>query len=152
VIQAVEAAIEMPMRYGEIVLAARGGMWRESGGKCRGEQLNSTDCDKNPIEWKIAFYIRSAHHFAQGPGRCVRTFFSRLLCCFRFQFLGDASMLNCVREGFKVDLEKTPSDLEKTLRYHPLRGLFSVWPSLNKAIDAQKIARMTAAKRRTQVF
>jgi hypothetical protein len=56
---------------------------------------------------------------------------------FRFQSL-DASMLNASR-GLR-SIWKTPADLET---YDTLRGL-SVWPSLNKAIDAQ-IARMTAA-------
>ena len=56
---------------------------------------------------------------------------------FRFQSL-DASMLNASR-GLR-SIWKAPSDLET---YDTLRGL-SVWPSLNKAIDAQ-IARMIAA-------
>jgi ABC-type sulfate transport system permease component len=56
---------------------------------------------------------------------------------FRFQSL-DASMLNA-SVGLR-SIWKTPADLET---YDTLRGL-SVWPSLNKAIDAQ-IARMTAA-------
>jgi hypothetical protein len=56
---------------------------------------------------------------------------------FRFQSL-DASMLNASR-GLR-SIWKTPAELET---YDTLRGL-SVWPSLNKAIDAQ-IARMTAA-------
>ncbi|HTB90216.1 MAG TPA: hypothetical protein VK743_19790, partial [Steroidobacteraceae bacterium] len=56
---------------------------------------------------------------------------------FRFQSL-DASMLNASK-GLR-SIWKTPADLET---YDTLRGL-SVWPSLNKAIDAQ-IARMTAA-------
>ena len=56
---------------------------------------------------------------------------------FRFQSL-DASMLNASK-GLR-SIWKTPSDLET---YDTLRGL-SVWPSLNKAIDAQ-ILRMTAA-------
>jgi hypothetical protein len=56
---------------------------------------------------------------------------------FRFQSL-DASMLNASR-GLR-SIWKTPSDVET---YDTLRGL-SVWPSLNKAIDAQ-ITRMTAA-------
>jgi hypothetical protein len=56
---------------------------------------------------------------------------------FRFQSL-DASMLNA-SIGLR-SIWKTPADLET---YDTLRGL-SVWPSLNKAIDAQ-IARMTAA-------
>jgi hypothetical protein len=56
---------------------------------------------------------------------------------FRFQSL-DASMLNA-STGLR-SIWKKPSDLET---YDTLRGL-SVWPSLNKAIDAQ-IARMTEA-------
>jgi hypothetical protein len=56
---------------------------------------------------------------------------------FRFQSL-DASMLNA-SSGLR-SIWKSASDLET---YDTLRGL-SVWPSLNKAIDAQ-IARMTAA-------
>ena len=56
---------------------------------------------------------------------------------FRFQSL-DASMLNA-SVGLR-SIWKTPADLAT---YDTLRGL-SVWPSLNKAIDAQ-IARMTAA-------
>lgn len=56
---------------------------------------------------------------------------------FRFQSL-DASMLNA-SVGLK-SIWKSPADLEC---YETLRGL-AVWPSLNKAIDAQ-IARMTAA-------
>jgi hypothetical protein len=56
---------------------------------------------------------------------------------FRFQSL-DASMLNSSR-GLR-SIWKTPADLET---YDTLRGL-SVWPSLNKAIDAQ-IGRMAAA-------
>src|SRR5258708_12632107 len=56
---------------------------------------------------------------------------------FRLQSL-DASMLNA-SVGLR-SIWKTPADLET---YDTLRGL-SVWPSLNKAIDAQ-IARMTAA-------
>jgi hypothetical protein len=56
---------------------------------------------------------------------------------FRFQSL-DASMLNA-SVGLR-SIWKTPSDLET---YDTLRGL-SVWPSLNRAIDAQ-IARMTLA-------
>jgi len=56
---------------------------------------------------------------------------------FRFQSL-DASMLNA-SVGLR-SIWKTAADLET---YDTLRGL-SVWPSLNKAIDAQ-IARMAAA-------
>jgi hypothetical protein len=56
---------------------------------------------------------------------------------FRFQSL-DASMMNASK-GLR-SIWKTPADLET---YDTLRGL-SVWPSLNKAIDAQ-MARMTAA-------
>jgi len=56
---------------------------------------------------------------------------------FRFQSL-DASMLNA-SVGLR-SIWKTPVDLET---YDTLRGL-SVWPSLNKAIEAQ-IARMIAA-------
>jgi hypothetical protein len=56
---------------------------------------------------------------------------------FRFQSL-DASMLNA-SVGLR-SIWKAPADLAT---YDTLRGL-SVWPSLNKAIDAQ-IARMTAA-------
>jgi hypothetical protein len=56
---------------------------------------------------------------------------------FRFQSL-DASMLNA-SVGLR-SIWKTPTDVET---YEILRGL-SVWPSLNKAIDAQ-IARMAAA-------
>ena len=56
---------------------------------------------------------------------------------FRFQSL-DASMLNA-STGLR-SIWKKPHDLEC---YDTLRGL-AVWPSLNKAIDAQ-IARMTAA-------
>jgi hypothetical protein len=56
---------------------------------------------------------------------------------FRFQSL-DASMLNA-SVGLR-SIWKTPADLAT---YDTLRGL-SVWPSLNRAIDAQ-IARMTAA-------
>jgi hypothetical protein len=56
---------------------------------------------------------------------------------FRFQSL-DASMLNA-STGLRTIWKKQP-DLET---YDTLRGL-SVWPSLNKAIDAQ-IARMIAA-------
>jgi hypothetical protein len=56
---------------------------------------------------------------------------------FRFQSL-DASMLNA-SVGLR-SIWKTPADLET---YDTLRGL-SVWPSLNRAIDAQ-IARMAAA-------
>jgi hypothetical protein len=56
---------------------------------------------------------------------------------FRFQSL-DASMLNA-STGLR-SIWKTPADLET---YDTLRGL-SVWPSLNKAIDAQ-ISRMAAA-------
>ena len=56
---------------------------------------------------------------------------------FRFQSL-DASMLNA-SVGLR-SIWKTSADLEC---YDTLSGL-SVWPSLNKAIDAQ-IARMTAA-------
>jgi hypothetical protein len=56
---------------------------------------------------------------------------------FRFQSL-DASMLNA-SVGLR-SIWKTPADLES---YDTLRGL-SVWPSLNKAIDA-RIARMAAA-------
>src|SRR5258707_7493180 len=65
--------------------------------------------------------------------------FALLSACvlFRFQSL-DASMLNASR-GLR-SIWKTPSDLET---YDTLRGL-SVWPSLNRAIDAQ-VARMTAA-------
>lgn len=55
---------------------------------------------------------------------------------FRFQSL-DASMLNA-SVGLR-SIWKTAADLET---YDTLRGL-SVWPSLNKAIDAQ-LARMTA--------
>jgi hypothetical protein len=57
---------------------------------------------------------------------------------FRFQSL-DASMFNA-SVGLR-SIWKTAADLET---YDTLRGL-SVWPSLNKAIDAQ-IARMTAAR------
>jgi hypothetical protein len=56
---------------------------------------------------------------------------------FRFQSL-DASMLNA-SIGLR-SIWKTSADLET---YDTLRGL-SVWPSLNKAIDAQ-FARMTSA-------
>jgi hypothetical protein len=56
---------------------------------------------------------------------------------FRFQSL-DASMLNA-SVGLRA-IWKSPADLAT---YDTLRGL-SVWPSLNRAIDAQ-IARMTAA-------
>jgi hypothetical protein len=56
---------------------------------------------------------------------------------FRFQSL-DASMLSA-SVGLR-SIWKTPADLES---YDTLRGL-SVWPSLNKAIDA-RIARMAAA-------
>jgi hypothetical protein len=56
---------------------------------------------------------------------------------FRFQSL-DASMLNA-SIGLR-SIWKTPADVET---YDTLRGL-SVWPSLNRAIDAQ-FARMTAA-------
>jgi hypothetical protein len=56
---------------------------------------------------------------------------------FRFQSL-DASMLNS--SVALRSIWKTPADLDS---YDTLRGL-SVWPSLNKAIDAQ-IGRMTAA-------
>jgi hypothetical protein len=56
---------------------------------------------------------------------------------FRFQSL-DASMLNA-SVGLR-SIWKTPADLET---YDTLRGL-AVWPSLNKAIDAQ-FARMAAA-------
>src|ERR1700733_3830138 len=56
---------------------------------------------------------------------------------FRFQSL-DASMLNASK-GLR-SIWKTTADLET---YDTLRGL-SVWPSLNKAIDAQ-MARMVAA-------
>jgi hypothetical protein len=56
---------------------------------------------------------------------------------FRFQSL-DASMLNA-STGIR-SIWRTPKDMET---YDTLRGL-SVWPSLNRAIDAQ-IARMTAA-------
>jgi hypothetical protein len=56
---------------------------------------------------------------------------------FRFQSL-DASMLNA-SIGLR-SIWRTPADLDT---YDTLRGL-SVWPLLNKAIEAQ-IARMTAA-------
>jgi hypothetical protein len=56
---------------------------------------------------------------------------------FRFQSL-DASMMNASK-GLR-SIWKTPADLES---YDTLRGL-SVWPSLNKAIDA-RMARMIAA-------
>src|SRR5271170_4170819 len=56
---------------------------------------------------------------------------------FRFQSL-DASMLNA-SVGLR-SIWKTAADLET---YDTLRGL-SVWPALNKAIDAQ-IVRMAAA-------
>jgi hypothetical protein len=93
----------------------------------------STNYDKTqPMENSILYTFST---IAQALGGAFALLSAFVL--FRFQSL-DASMLNASK-GLR-SIWKRPADLET---YDTLRGL-SVWPSLNKAIDAQ-IARMTAA-------
>src|SRR5258708_21039997 len=102
-------------------------------GKFKAENLNSADFDKTQLMENSILYTFST--IAQALGGAFALLSAFVL--FRFQSL-DASMLNASR-GLR-SIWKTPSDLET---YDTLRGL-SVWPSLNRAIDAQ-VARMTAA-------
>lgn len=96
-------------------------------------ESNSTNCDKTQSMENSILYTFST--IAQALGGAFALLSAFVL--FRFQSL-DASMLNA-SVGLR-SIWKTPADLES---YDTLRGL-SVWPSLNKAIDA-RIARMAAA-------
>jgi hypothetical protein len=103
------------------------------GGRYKAENLkNSNFAKAQSMETSILYTFST---IAQALGGAFALLSAFVL--FRFQSL-DASMLNA-SIGLR-SIWKTPADLES---YDTLRGL-SVWPSLNKAIDAQ-IGRMAAA-------